>query len=397
MDKAYQVAEALREQVKRINGVVDCRILQRLNYPEYVVEVDQAKAAEIGLTQRDVMLNLVASLNSSVQFNKRNFWIDPDNHNQYYVGVQYPEKDIQSLDALKDVVITSPSQEKSIPLRNVAEVSWKEIPAEVTHTTLQATIDLTMGVDSRDLGHVCDDVVKVINQFGARRKGASWQPYDPDAKERKLLEGSKIELTGEYTRMQDTFSSMGLGLVLASLLVYFLMVALFRSWLSPLVILSAVPIGLIGVVLMLYLTHTAINVQSLLGVIFMVGIVVSNTVLMVDFAQQLRRQEMLSPTDAIIKAASIRVRPVIMTALAALFALIPMALALARGSEANAPLGRAVIGGLIAGLVTTLFVVPALFSLVIRGDLTDEDDGLDALTVRGPHHDTRTAIRPDAV
>src|SRR6516164_231630 len=174
------------------------------------------------------------------------------------------------------------------------------------------------------------------------------------------------------------------GLVLASLLVYFLMVALFRSWLSPLVILSAVPIGLIGVVLMLYVTHTAINVQSLLGVIFMVGIVVSNTVLMVDFAQQLRRQEMLSPTDAIIKAASIRVRPVIMTALAALFALIPMALALARGSEANAPLGRAVIGGLIAGLVTTLFVVPALFSLVIRGNLTDEDDGLDALTVRGP-------------
>jgi multidrug efflux pump subunit AcrB len=213
------------------------------------------------------------------------------------------------------------------------------------------------------------------------------------------LDGSKIELTGEYTRMQDTFSSMGLGLVLASLLVYFLMVALFRSWLSPLVILSAVPIGLIGVVLMLYVTHTAINVQSLLGVIFMVGIVVSNTVLMVDFAQHLRRQEKLSPTDAIIKAASIRVRPVIMTALAALFALIPMALALARGSEANAPLGRAVIGGLLAGLVTTLFVVPALFSLVIRGDLTDEDDGLDALTVRGGPQPgaTTAAIRPDAV
>src|SRR6516164_2558340 len=171
------------------------------------------------------------------------------------------------------------------------------------------------------------------------------------------------------------------GLVLASLLVYFLMVALFRSWLSPLVILSAVPVGLVGVVLMLYVTKTAINLQSLLGVIFMVGIVVSNTVLLVDFAQHLRRHEKLSPTEAIIKAASIRVRPVIMTALAALFALIPMALALARGSEANAPLGRAVIGGLIAGLVTTLFVVPALFSLVIRGELREEDDGLDTLTV----------------
>jgi len=397
LDKAHEVAEALLEQVKRVNGVVDARILQRLNYPEYVVDVDQAKASDIGLTQRDVMLNLIASLNSSVQFNKRNFWIDPDNHNQYYVGVQYPEKDITSLDTLLDVVITSSTQEKSIPLRNVATVRRAEIPAEVTHTMLQPTIDLTMGVEGRDLGHVSDDVVKVIDRFGARRKGASWQPYDPDSKDHKLLEGSKIELTGEYTRMQDTFRSMGLGLVLASLLVYFLMVALFRSWLSPLVILSAVPIGLVGVVLMLYVTHTAINVQSLLGVIFMVGIVVSNTVLMVDFAQHLRRHERLDATEAIVKAASIRVRPVVMTALAALFALIPMALALARGSEANAPLGRAVIGGLLAGLVTTLFVVPALFSLVIRGDLTDEDDGLDALTVPGRRSETETAIRPESV
>jgi multidrug efflux pump subunit AcrB len=191
--------------------------------------------------------------------------------------------------------------------------------------------------------------------------------------------------------MQDTFSSMGWGLILASLLVYGLMVSLFRSWLSPLVILSAVPVGLVGVVLMLYLTGTAINIQSLLGVIFMVGIVVSNTVLLVDFAQHLRSHERLSaadlaflgtgqqdlaqhlhsherlsPTEAIVKAASIRVRPVIMTALAALFALIPMALGLGRGSEANTPLGRAVIGGILAGLVTTLFVVPALYSLVIK-------------------------------
>src|SRR5262249_13608983 len=134
----------------------------------------------------------------------------------------------------------------------------------------------------------------------------------------------------------------------------------------PLVIMSAVPIGLIGVILMLFLTHTAINVQSLLGVIFMVGIVVSNTVLLVDFAQHLRRHENLTPTQAIVKAASIRVRPVVMTALPAFFALLPMALGLARGSEANTPLGRAVIGGLLAGLVTTLFVVPALYSLVVR-------------------------------
>jgi multidrug efflux pump subunit AcrB len=177
--------------------------------------------------------------------------------------------------------------------------------------------------------------------------------------------------------MQDTFVNLGFGLVLAALLIYFLMVALFKSWLTPLVILSAVPIGLIGVVLALFITGTAINVQSLLGVIFMVGIVVSNTVLLTDFAQNLRKYEGLSPTEAIVKAASIRVRPVVMTALAAFFALVPMALGLARGSEANAPLGRAVLGGLVAGLVTTLFVVPALFSLVVPNrKLTDPPEDL---------------------
>jgi multidrug efflux pump subunit AcrB len=166
--------------------------------------------------------------------------------------------------------------------------------------------------------------------------------------------------------MQETFRSLGVGLILATMLIYFLMAALFKSYLTPLVILFAVPLGLIGVVLVLYFTNTAINVQSLLGVIFMVGIVVSNTVLLIDFAQNLRVQEALTPDRAIRKAASIRVRPVVMTALAAFFALIPMSLALGRGSEANGPLGRAVIGGILAGLVTTLFVVPSLYSLVVR-------------------------------
>ena len=156
-------------------------------------------------------------------------------------------------------------------------MSKAEIPAEVTHTSLQPTIDLTMAVEGRDLGHVSDDVSRVIATFGKRKGPARWQPYDPTARTRKLLEGSAITLSGEYTRMQDTFYNMGVGLILASLLVYFLMVALFRSWLSPLVILSAVPVGLIGVVLMLYLTRTALNVQSLLGIIFIVGIKVANT------------------------------------------------------------------------------------------------------------------------
>jgi multidrug efflux pump subunit AcrB len=378
LEKAHQVADALMKKVQQIDGVVDCRILQRLDYPQYVVEVNQAKAAEFGLSQMDVMLNLVSALNSSIQFNKRNFWIDPVSHNQYYVGVQYPEEDIQSINTLEDIPITTP-QKKSIPLGNMAKIRRTNVPAELTHTNLQATIDVTMGVYGKDLGSVADEVASVVSQFGASADTDTWIPYDPAAlaKGKKTpMDGATILLSGEYSRMQETFRNLGVGLILASLLIYFLLVALFRSWLTPTVILSAVPFGLIGVVALLFVTGTALNVQSLLGMIFMVGIVVSNTVLLVDYAQHLRIGEGLSPSEAIVKAASVRVRPVVMTALAAFFALLPMALGLARGSEANTPLGRAVIGGLLAGLVTTLFIVPSLYSLVVKDAriVDDEDD-----------------------
>ncbi len=364
MAQARSIAEAIKREVVGIKGVVDARIIQRLDYPEYIIEVDRAKVADLGLNQAVVMKNVVAALNSSIQFHKKNFWIDPVSKNQYFVGVQYFEEDIDSVDTLLDVPITSPSQAKPIPLRNIATLRSSTVATEITHTNLQSTIDLTMGVDGRDLGHVADDVAKVVARFGvAQPDGSSWLPYDPTdhSADRKVIKGAMIELSGEYSRMQDTFRSLGFGLILATMLIYFLMAALFKSYLTPLVILFAVPLGLVGVIIMLYVTNTAINVQSLLGVIFMVGIVVSNTVLLVDFAQNLRMEQGLNPDQAIRKAASVRAKPVLMTALAAFFALIPMALALGRGSEANAPLGRAVIGGILAGLVTTLFVVPALF------------------------------------
>ena len=188
----------------------------------------------------------------------------------------------------------------------------------------------------------------------------------PAAKaEGKTLEGSKIVLSGEYSKMQDTFTNLGFGLILASLLIYFLMVGLDRSFMVPLTVMSIVPLCLIGILPMLYITGSAINVQSLLGFIFIVGIKVANTVLMTDYAQELRRHEGLTPIEAIRKAASVRVRPVTMTALAAFFAMIPTALALEHGSEANAPLARAILGGLIAGEPATLFVLPAVYALVI--------------------------------
>jgi multidrug efflux pump subunit AcrB len=366
--QARSIAEAIKAEVTRIDGVVDARIIQRLDYPEYIIDVDRAKVADLGLNQAEVMKNVVAALNSSIQFYKKNFWIDPVSKNQYFVGVQYFEEDIDSVETLLDVPVTGLAQDKPIPLRNIATLRRATVPTEITHNNLQSTVDLTMGVSGRDLGHVADDVARVVARFGVKQPDGSWVPYDPGDRsaERKPIKGATLELSGEYSRMQETFRSLGFGLILATMLIYFLMAALFKSYVTPLVILFAVPLGLVGVVTMLYLTDTAINVQSLLGVIFMVGIVVSNTVLLVDFAQNLRVQEGLTPDQAIRKAASIRARPVLMTALAAFFALIPMALAMARGSEANAPLGRAVIGGILAGLVTTLFVVPSLYSRVVR-------------------------------
>src|SRR5262249_18284376 len=180
LDKAHSIAAALTKEFKQVNGVVDCRIMQRLDYPEFIVEVDRAKAADADMTQMDVMQNLVSALNSSIQFNKRNFWIDPVTHNQYYVGVQYPESEIETVDTLLDVPITSP-QKRTIPLRNLATVRRTNVPAEITHTTLQPTIDVTMGVHRRDLGHVANDVAAVIDRYGVSKKRGVWNPYDPSA------------------------------------------------------------------------------------------------------------------------------------------------------------------------------------------------------------------------
>jgi multidrug efflux pump subunit AcrB len=366
--KARAIAEAARRKITLIDGVVDARIIQRLDYPQYVIEVDRAKAADLGLTQAEVMKNVVAALNSSIQFHKKNFWIDPLSKNQYFVGVQYFEEDIDSVQTLLDVPITSPKQDQPIPLRNIAALRRDTVPTEITHNNLQATMDLALGVQGRDLGHVAVEVARVLGSFGKAQADGSWLPYDPTDSDsrREPMKGALIELSGEYARMQDTFRSLGFGLALAAVLMYFLMAALDQSYVVPLTVMLTVPLCLVGVLPMLFYTSTALNVQSLVGIIFIVGIKVSNTVLMTDYAQELRRHEGLTPTEAIRKAASIRVRPVTMTALAAFFAMIPMALASGQGSEANAPLGRAILGGLLAGEPATLFVLPALYSLMVK-------------------------------
>jgi multidrug efflux pump subunit AcrB len=361
----HALAEKIRNEVRRIDGVVDARVIQKLDAPELMVEVNRKKASQLGLSQDDIMMNLIAATNSSITYNKRNFWIDPIGHNQYFVGVQYPEEQITSITDLLNIPIISPVQKEPITLKEVADITYGQVPTEVHHVDLQPAIDLTMGVEGRDLGHVCADVIAVLHKYGKQTGEGVWAPYDP-ARPGRFLSGSQIVLSGEHARMQSTFHYLFIYGSLAAVMIYFLMVALDRSFVVPLTVMLVVPLCLVGVLPVLYFTGSAINVQSLLGIIFIVGIKVANTVLMTDYAQELRRHEGLTPTEAIRKAAGLRVRPVTMTALAALFAMIPTALALEQGSEANAPLARAILGGLLAGEPATLFVLPALYSLLVR-------------------------------
>jgi multidrug efflux pump subunit AcrB len=380
----HGIAERIKNEVKRIDGVVDARVIQKLDAPELTIEVDRAKAAQLGLQQDYIMKNVIAATNSSIAYNKKNFWIDPVTGNQYFVGVQYPELQIKTTYDLLNIPITAPNQSTPILLKEVATIQEGQVPTEIHHVDIQPAIDLTMGVEGRDLGHVCDDVARVLQKYGKETAPGEWTPYVPGSRGKRLLEGSSLVLSGEYSRMQSTFRSMGLGLVLACLLIYFLMVALAKSFVVPLSVMLAVPLCLVGVLPVLYVTGSAVNVQSLLGVIFILGIAVSNTVLMTDYAQELRRHEGLTPLEAIRKAAGLRVRPVTMTALAALFAMIPTALALEKGSEANAPLARAILGGLLAVEPATLFVLPCLYSLLVRDKKTPA-----AVSGHPPHGEVR--------
>lgn len=408
---SHRIADLIRRKVANIDGVVDSRIIQRLDYPEYIIDVDRAKAADLGLTQEDVMKSVIGAFNSSIQYNKTNFWIDDTNGNQYFVGVQYPQASVESIQTLLDVPLTGVNQSKHdrrveadrqpsivsgmertadhgnpapVLLSTLVKLRRSTIPTEITHQNILPTIDLNVGVAGRDLGHIGSDIYRVIDGHFGRLKieksagqntGATrWDAFDPDSDSRQTVEGTTIELSGEYSRMTQMFSNLYVGLSLAVIIIYFTTVALDRSFLVPFCVHSAVPLILVGVWPMLYLTGTSLNVQSLVGIVFSIGIKVANTILMTDLAQHLRKTEGLSPLEAIRRAAKLRVRPITMTALAAFFAMVPTALALETGTEANAPMGRAILGGLLAGEPATLFVVPALYAIMIRGNPAEPKD-----------------------
>jgi multidrug efflux pump subunit AcrB len=349
LQKSAEIARDLRDRIRAIPGAVDVRIAQVLARPALRVEVDRDRAAQMGVTQQKVADNLLISLSSSSLVSP-SFWLNPKNNVNYLVVVQAPLPKVESTQDLMAMPVSEASEGGLSPyLGSVASLRPAQVFGVVNHDSVQRVMDVQCGVDGRDLGSVSRDIQKEI-----------------DAVTPKLPPGMRMRIRGQSESMNSSFRSLGLGLVLATVLVYFLLVVLFQSWLDPFIIIFAVPGALVGVILILALTHTTINVESLMGSIMAVGVAVSNSILLVNFANDVRIERGLGPIEAALEAGKTRLRPVVMTALAMVLGMLPMALGLGEAGEQNAPLGRAVIGGLVVATVVTLFVVPVVYSLLRR-------------------------------
>jgi multidrug efflux pump subunit AcrB len=352
-DQAFDLAKQIRNRVATVPGAADVRVQQRRDAPYKVIDVDRKKAADQGLPADDVLLQVVAAMNSSVSIS-RNFWIDTNTNNQYFVAVQYPEDPNRTLDDVLNVPATGGEQVTGVTLRSLVNIRDDTGAVEVNHFSLYRTFDVLLNTEGRDVAAVAADVQKRLQGL-------------------EVPQGMHVHMKGEYEQMNKTSYDLALGLVLAALLVYLLQVALFRSWVGPFIIMLTVPLGLIGVLGMLFTTRTTLNVQSAMGVIFLVGIAVNNGVLLVDFANKQRKLG-ADAKKAITTAAAIRFRPILMTFLATFLDLIPMAIGMGKGSEANVPLARAVVGGLLTSTCLTLFVVPIMYTLLMRDPLKPELD-----------------------
>jgi len=346
-DQLLAAARQIRSLAATVPGAVDIRIQQRNDAPYLILDVDRVKAAQQGLSAEDVILQVVVALNSSVSVD-RNFWVDSQSGNQYFVGVQFPEDPNRKLeDVLNMPVASANGTRAAINLGSLVTPRRTNGEVEINHVGLKRVANVFVNIEGCDLGSVAGDIEKAIAGI-------------------QLPDGMRMNLKGEYGRMNDAFRQLAVGISLAVVLVYLLQVTLFRSWIAPGVIMFTVPLGFIGVLGMLYLTRTTLNVQSLLGAIFLIGIAVNNGVLLVDFANRRRAESGLSARDAMREAAATRFRPILMTFLATVLAMTPMALGLGRGAEAATPLARAIIGGLLSSTFLTLFLVPVLYVLLVR-------------------------------
>lgn len=370
MNKAHEYALKLYDKIKLLPGTADVAMKQVLDYPGLKLDVDRQRAAQLGVTVKDVANSMLVSLSSSALISP-SFFLNPQNNVNYNVSVKVPIERVTSLEELLASPITPPSAANLVQtigstptdlptppsqtLGNLVTIKSEWVPNELDHYTVQRVLDVTASVEDRDLGSTANDIQKVIDSLG------------------QLPKGMKITIRGQNEVMTESFKSLGLGILIAIIMVYLLMVTLFQSWLDPFIVMIAVPGALFGILWMLVLTGTTINVISLMGAIMSVGIAVSNSTLLVTFANDVRVEHNYDSLRGALEAGKTRLRPVLMTALAMILGMIPMALAMGEGGEQNAPLGRAVIGGLIFATFTTLFIVPVVYSYLRTGRPTKHE------------------------
>jgi multidrug efflux pump subunit AcrB len=350
----YALAQKIRDQVAAIPGAVDVFINQEVNTPAIQLNVDRTMANQAGLLQRDVANSTLIALSSNGQV-AVNQWLNPYNGVSYPLQVQTPQYRIDSFDALQRLPITPSSNTVTTVLGGVSALRRATSSTIVSHYNVQPIFDVYANSDQRDLGGVAADIDRVLAGIRAH-----------------LPEATQVIMRGQVATMRSSFARLGIGIVFAILLVYLLMAVNFQSWVDPFIILMALPGALAGVLWMLFVTQTTLNVPSLMGAIMCIGVATSNSILIVVFAND-ERATGKDQFEAAVSAGFTRIRPVCMTALAMIIGMTPMALALGEGGEQNAPLGRAVIGGLLIATLSTLFFVPVMYTLLRREPPRDQD------------------------
>jgi multidrug efflux pump subunit AcrB len=341
-----QYANALLEQVRRVPGIADPRIQQPSDQPYMHLFVDRTKSQEIGYTAHDVAQNLLVSLSGSFQTSPT-FWVDPRNKVSYQIATQTPQYRVDTLQDLENVPVTgtTPDFPPTI-LANVASVQRGTGEAVISHYNIMPVLDIFGSIQGRDLGGVSRDINRILEKTKSQ-----------------VPRGSQVVMRGQVQTMNASFTGLLAGLMFSIVLVYLLIVVNFQSWLDPFIIITALPAALTGIVWFLFATHTTLSVPALTGTIMCMGVATSNSILVVQFARE-KMAEGKDPLAAALDAGFTRFRPVLMTAMAMIIGMVPMALGLGDGGEQNAPLGRAVIGGLLFATVSTLFFVPTVFSIL---------------------------------
>jgi multidrug efflux pump subunit AcrB len=344
----FRFAQELAARISHIDNVGQVYIPQDMDYPALRMEVDRVHAAELGLSQKDIVDNVITALNSNAMI-APNYWSDKTTGNNYFLTVQYYEKGtsaIHNLFDLRSIPLRAPGLKKPTTLDSVVKLVNFQSPTEVDHYQIQRTADVYVTTKSEDLGRVTTAIQNIVNTV----------PHAANM---------RVNLRGMVLGMQQSFRSFAIGLTLSFLLLYLILVAQFKSFVDPLLIMLAIPMGLIGVLVILVVTGTTLNVMSLMGVLMLVGIAASNSILIVDFAHRLRGDG-LSVKDAVITSCRVRLRPILMTSLATIIGMIPMALKLGTGAEQYAPMAQTIIGGLTASVLFTIFIVPAAYLLIYR-------------------------------